>query len=60
MRRRNGNALQVCTQMNGIGFDLGNTLIDYKDIPLSWQSLYRNALRDMAANCRFKARTNLV
>jgi putative hydrolase of the HAD superfamily len=41
--------------MNGIGFDLGNTLIDYKDIPLSWQSLYRNALRDMAANCRYLA-----
>lgn len=37
--------------MKAIGFDLGKTLIDYKDIPLSWQPLYRKALSDVAMIC---------
>ncbi len=32
-------------------FDLGETLIYFDDVPLSWQSLYRAALETVAARC---------
>ena len=34
-----------------MGFDLGRTLVGYGDIPLSWQLLYRDALREVAVAC---------
>lgn len=37
--------------MKVIGFDLGHTLINYKDTPLSWKSLYRDALIKTADCC---------
>jgi len=37
--------------MKAIGFDLGRTLISYKDISLSWQSLYKSALSDVLQAC---------
>jgi putative hydrolase of the HAD superfamily len=39
------------TSSRGIGFDLGETLIFYRDTPLSWTSLYPNALRAVASAC---------
>ncbi len=37
--------------IKAVGFDLGETLICYRDVPLSWQSLYGEALADVAARC---------
>jgi putative hydrolase of the HAD superfamily len=37
--------------IQGIGFDLGETLIFYRDTLLSWASLYREALCDVAEHC---------
>lgn len=37
--------------MKAIGFDLGETLICYEDVPLSWHTLYRPALQQMANAC---------
>lgn len=34
--------------IRAVGFDLGNTLVEYEGVPLSWQSLYRAALADAA------------
>jgi putative hydrolase of the HAD superfamily len=34
-----------------IGFDLGNTLVEYPGVPLSWETLYPAALADAAAAC---------
>ncbi len=39
--------------MLAVGFDLGETLIHYKDTPLSWKSLYEKALLDMAESMQF-------
>ncbi len=38
-------------KIQGIGFDLGETLIFYRDTPLSWASLYRDALGNVAEHC---------
>ena len=40
--------------MKAIGFDLGGTLINYKGIPMSWQTLYGRALTDVAISCNCK------
>jgi putative hydrolase of the HAD superfamily len=37
--------------IRAIGFDLGETLIFYRDTPLSWASLYRKALERVASSC---------
>ena len=37
--------------IRGIGFDLGETLIYYRDTPLSWATLYHDALRCVAKAC---------
>lgn len=37
--------------VRAIGFDLGETLLTYADTPLSWASLYPNALERVAASC---------
>jgi putative hydrolase of the HAD superfamily len=39
------------TKIRGIGFDLGDTLIYYRDTPLNWVALYPDALRLVAAAC---------
>lgn len=46
--------------MKAIGFDLGKTLIDYKDVPSSWQSLYHEALTDVAVKCGCKVTNDLI
>jgi putative hydrolase of the HAD superfamily len=38
--------------LRAVGFDLGDTLIYYRDIPMSWVALYRQALQSVAANCK--------
>ena len=38
-------------KLRGVGFDLGETLIYYRDTPLSWASLYRAALGRVAESC---------
>ena len=38
-------------KFHAIGFDLGDTLIFYRDTPLSWVTLYPAALRSVAAAC---------
>jgi len=52
------NYLEVL--MKAIGFDLGKTLIDYKDIPLGWQSQYQNALCEIANKCELKMNSKLL
>ena len=37
-----------------VGFDLGETLLFYRDTPLSWASLYEPALARVAAACRLE------
>jgi len=37
--------------IRAIGFDLGETLLTYRDTPLSWVSLYRSALKSVAQSC---------
>jgi hypothetical protein len=32
----------------GIGFDLGETLVEYEGVPLNWQSEYLKALAAIA------------
>lgn len=39
--------------MKAIGFDLGETLIYYPNVPLSWSSLYRKAIINTAEMCGF-------
>jgi len=36
----------------GVGFDLGETLIEYEGVPLDWQSEYPPALAAVAATSR--------
>lgn len=38
--------------IEAVGFDLGGTLIEYQDVPLSWQSLYSEALHKVAEACK--------
>lgn len=38
-------------KVDAVGFDLGNTLVGYGDMPLSWSSRYAEALAGMAAAC---------
>ena len=40
------------TKIRGVGFDLGDTLIFYRETPLSWVSLYPEALRCVAKACQ--------
>lgn len=35
--------------MRAIGFDLGNTLVEYAGVPLNWEKHYPAALRELAA-----------
>lgn len=37
--------------IRGIGFDLGDTLIQYKDVPLNWQCFYQEALGHVLRAC---------
>ena len=37
--------------IEAVGFDLGETLLFYRDTPLSWASLYEPALSRVAAKC---------
>ncbi|MDB6026850.1 MAG: putative superfamily hydrolase [Verrucomicrobiales bacterium] len=39
------------TNIRGVGFDLGDTLIYYRDTPLNWASLYPKALGCIAKSC---------
>lgn len=41
-------------KIQGVGFDLGETLIFYRDTPLSWVSLYPKALLCVANACNAK------
>jgi len=41
--------------LHAIGFDLGETLIHYQGMPLSWQALYREALAQVAQSCMYQA-----
>jgi putative hydrolase of the HAD superfamily len=43
---------EVKGKIRGIGFDLGDTLLFYRDTPLSWVSLYPEALRRVANACQ--------
>jgi len=36
----------------GIGFDLGDTLIEYENVPLNWKDLYATALVDVMKQCK--------
>jgi putative hydrolase of the HAD superfamily len=38
-------------KIRGVGFDLGETLIFYRDTPLNWASRYPEALRCVANSC---------
>jgi putative hydrolase of the HAD superfamily len=38
-------------KIRAVGFDLGDTLIYYRDVPMSWVALYRKALQSVAARC---------
>ena len=38
-------------ELEAFGFDLGGTLVHYRDTPLNWCSLYAHALTEMAAAC---------
>ncbi|MBI2033269.1 MAG: HAD family hydrolase [Candidatus Levybacteria bacterium] len=37
-----------------IGFDLGDTLIEYENVPLNWKELYGNALEGAMKVCKLK------
>lgn len=39
------------TVIRAVGFDLGETLVHYRDTPLSWEALYPDALAAVAARC---------
>lgn len=41
-------------KIRGVGFDLGETLIFYRDTPLNWASLYSQALLRVADACHAK------
>lgn len=39
-------------KIRAVGFDLGDTLIYYRDIPMSWVALYRKVLKSVADRCQ--------
>jgi len=39
-------------RIKAVGFDLGDTLLYYRDIPMSWVALYPKALQLVAASCQ--------
>ncbi|HWY78934.1 MAG TPA: HAD family hydrolase [Candidatus Sulfotelmatobacter sp.] len=43
-----------------IGFDLGDTLIEYENVPLSWQSLYNKALDKVITKHHFVVSPNAI
>ena len=42
----------MSAKIRGVGFDLGETLIFYRDTPLNWAALYPEALRCIARPCQ--------
>jgi putative hydrolase of the HAD superfamily len=46
--------------VQAIGFDLGDTLIHYNNVPLNWQPLYRSALLRMAQTCDITVREERI
>ena len=40
--------------IQAVGFDLGETLLFYRDTPLSWAALYEPALAAVAAACKLE------
>lgn len=40
--------------IKAVAFDLGDTLIEYKNVPLSWQDFYSEALSKVAETCEIK------
>ncbi|WP_066495768.1 hypothetical protein [Abyssisolibacter fermentans] len=44
--------------ISAVGFDLGDTLIEYKDVPLSWKSFYAEALYRVAEVCGVRLTEN--
>lgn len=46
--------------MKAIGFDFGETLIYYRGTPLSWKSLYPDALTFMARGCSYAATSECI
>ncbi|TGA96298.1 HAD family hydrolase [Sporolactobacillus shoreae] len=46
--------------MKAIGFDLGSTLIKYEDVPQSWKSLYKEALKDVLISCDRIPNSNMI
>lgn len=47
-------------KMQAVGFDLGGTLINYKGIPLSWKSQYRQALLRVAEICKCQVTEDMI
>lgn len=41
--------------IKAVGFDLGETLVHYKGIPMTWQSMFRSALEKVAEACDCEA-----
>lgn len=46
--------------MKAIGFDLGSTLIKYENVPQSWKSLYKEALKDVLISCDCIPNNNMI
>jgi putative hydrolase of the HAD superfamily len=46
--------------MKAVGFDLGRTLVGYENIPLSWKSLYKEALIDTLHRCNSNVDDNKI
>lgn len=46
--------------MKAIGFDLGRTLVGDENIPLSWKSLYKEALIDALLKCNVNVDDNKI
>jgi putative hydrolase of the HAD superfamily len=51
----NRNEMMPAARVVAVGFDLGETLLGYGDVPLSWQSHYRAALERVADVCGLQA-----
>jgi len=47
-------------KMKAIGFDLGRTLIEYENVPLSWTKLYKEALTEVLVKCNSGVDDNKV
>lgn len=46
--------------MKAIGFDFGDTLIYYPGTPLSWKSLYPDALAAVASGCNYEVKNGCI